>query len=125
MAFVDVPVGIALVLLVIANSIGRRVDGRFGAFVAEASSLWAGFTIAWSVTHGRVTDDLVTWLLGSIGLAAVWGWIFVRRKTPGAPGSGASGAAAIYALAVEPVVRWLTGLRMSAKASDPVTRAAS
>ena len=90
MGFVDLPIGILMLVLTLANSVHRRVDGRVGRFIAESAATWAGFTIAWSITHGRVTDDLVTWLASGVGAAAVWGWLFVRRRGPNEPAVAAA-----------------------------------
>jgi hypothetical protein len=118
-----VPVGIALVVLTIANSISRRADGRFDRFMVESAATWAAFTILWSATHGTFTSDVITWLLTCVGAAAAWGWMFVRPRTPGAPGSPGALGAVLYATALEPLLRSLTSLRMSAKTPDAVTGA--
>jgi hypothetical protein len=97
MGFVDVPVSIVMLVMTLANSMNRRVDGRVGRFIAESAATCAGFTIAWSITHGRVTDDLVTWLASGIGAAAVWGWLFVRRRGPSEPAVTATSSPAVDA----------------------------
>jgi hypothetical protein len=123
MAFVDVPVGIALILLMIANSIGRRADGRFDRFMVESAAMWGASTVLWSLTHGTFTSDSITWLLTCIGASAGWGWVFVRPKRPGAPGSPDALGTVLYAIALEPLLRSLTSLRMSANTPDAVTGA--
>jgi hypothetical protein len=123
MAFVDVPVGIALVALTLMNSVSRRADGRFDRFMIESIATWTAFTVLWSATHGTFTSDVITWLLTCVGAAAAWGWMFVRPKPPGTPGSPGALGSVLYAIALEPLFRSLTSLRMSANTPDAVTGA--
>jgi len=84
-AFVDVPITIALVLLTLANSLSRRLDGRFARYLAELAATWGAFVIAWGVTAGGVSGDLARGALLISMAAAVWGWLVVRRKSAGGP----------------------------------------
>ncbi len=85
MGFVDVPIGIGLILLGLANSVNRRGDGRVRSFILESVATWTAFDIAWSVAHGRITGDVLTYFASSLIGASLWGWLFVRRGGPGAP----------------------------------------
>ena len=84
-AFIDVPVAIALVLLTAANSLSRRLDGRFAEFAGETIAMWAAFGLAWTLTFGQVTGDIVTWVLSCVAAATVWGWLVVRKSGRGGP----------------------------------------
>ena len=81
-AFIDVPVAVALVLLTGANSLSRRLDGRFAEFVGETVAMWAAFGLAWTLTFGEVTGDIVTWVSSCVAAATVWGWLVVRKSGP-------------------------------------------
>ena len=84
-AFIDTPVAIALILLTAANSLSRRLDGRFAQFVGETIAMWTGFGLAWALTSGKVTGDLITWVLFCIAAATAWGWLVVRKSGPATP----------------------------------------
>jgi hypothetical protein len=84
-AFIDAPVAGALILLTAANSLSRRLDGRFAQFVGETIAMWVGFGLAWALTSGRVTGDLVTWVLFCVAAATAWGWLVVRKAGPATP----------------------------------------
>jgi hypothetical protein len=90
MGFVDVPIGLGLIAISLANSVNRRVDGSVRRFILESVATWAAFDIAWSITHGRVTDDIVTYLISCVVGASVWGWLFVRRSGPTSPTASAT-----------------------------------
>ncbi|MDX1393166.1 MAG: hypothetical protein R3195_02200 [Gemmatimonadota bacterium] len=76
----DVPVGLAMVLLTVANSLSRRLYGRFERFVAETVGMWSAFAAFWSVTYGGPTGDLATWVGINLVAATIWGWFVVRRS---------------------------------------------
>ncbi len=84
-AFIDTPIAIALILLTAANSLSRRLDGRFAQFVGETIAMWMGFGLAWTLTSGKVTGDVVTWVLFCVAAATVWGWLVVRKAGPATP----------------------------------------
>jgi hypothetical protein len=90
MGFVDVPIGLGLIAISLANSVNRRVDGSVRRFIMESVATWAAFDIAWSITHGRVTDDILTYLLSCVVGASVWGWLFVRRSGRNDPPAAAA-----------------------------------
>jgi len=83
-AFIDVPIAIVLILLTLANSLSRRLDGHFVRYLAETGVTAGAFASAWALTAGRFTIDLATGVALYTAAAAVWGWFVVRRS----PGSG-------------------------------------
>ena len=76
--FIDAPVAILLVLLTLANSLARRVDGGRGRYLGEMLAAWSAFVVAWSVTHGHLTDDLVRFTLICLTALGLWGWWIIR-----------------------------------------------
>lgn len=93
MGFVDVPIGLGLIAISLLNSVNRRVDGSVRRFILESVATWAAFDIAWSITHGRVSDDIVTYFISCVAGASVWGWLFVRRAGRTEPPATAAASA--------------------------------
>jgi hypothetical protein len=77
-AFMDIPIAILLILLTIANSFAHRVDGRRGRFIAETVACWGTFAVAWCITHGAVTADLIRFVVACLSLFCLGGWFVVR-----------------------------------------------
>ena len=101
-AFIDVPVAVTMVLLTVANSLGRRLDGRFGRFVGETAAMGTAFGVAWALTHGDVTGDLATWVLSCIAAATAWGWLVVRNPRSNHPDRAADPGLAVSEARSEP-----------------------
>jgi hypothetical protein len=77
-AIIDVPVALTLILLTLANSLSRRVQGGLGKYLRESWALWLSFGVGWSVTHGQVTDDILRWLALCLFGLTLWGVLVVR-----------------------------------------------
>lgn len=84
-AIMAVPIAVAMILLILANSLSRRLDGRLGRFLAESASMQISSGVSAALVIGSVTDDLVTWTLTMIVGATIWGLLVVRRHHRGPP----------------------------------------
>ena len=76
-AFIDIPIASLLILLTIANSLVHRVDRRRDRFLAETVACWGTFAVAWCITHGGVSADLVRSVIACLSLFGLWGWLVV------------------------------------------------
>jgi len=76
--FIDAPVLTFLILLTLANSLARRVDGRRGRYLGEMVAAWSAFLVAWSVTHGHVTNDGIRFTLICLTALGLWGWWIIH-----------------------------------------------
>jgi hypothetical protein len=81
-SFVDVTVVIALLGLTLVNSLSRSVRGRWAWYFAETMAIWSAFALGWSLTRGKVTDDLLSLVLYSVSAFGIWGWLLMRGAKP-------------------------------------------
>lgn len=82
-SFIDLPVAAALIVLTIANSLGHRYSGGFRRYCAETIGTWGAFAVAWMVTFGAATSDLMTWVALATSGALLLGWLIIPRQAPG------------------------------------------
>ncbi len=75
------PIAAGMIGLTIANLLSRRLDRNFSRYLAETFAQWVSYTVAWSVTYGEVTQNLVIWFALWTSLATVLGFLFVRDSS--------------------------------------------
>lgn len=85
-SYLDVAIFIVLSLLTLANSLSRRVDGRRRRYLAETVMTWSTLALAWAITHGSATADLLTAVALSMAAFGLWGWLIIRPR--GSDGAG-------------------------------------
>jgi hypothetical protein len=68
------PTAVAMVGFTVLNLLSRRLDRSLLKFLREAVAMWLVYGIAWSITHGEPTQNLIAWVTLWISAAGVTAW---------------------------------------------------
>ncbi len=80
---VDAPITALLILITLANSLSRRVEGDRTRYLLDTAATWFAFSTGWALTYGAVTDDLMGGLATFTAALGLWGWLIIRPSKPG------------------------------------------
>jgi hypothetical protein len=79
-SFVDVPVGLFLIAVTALNAVSRLRAGRRTLFMLESVATWLGFMAGWSMGHGSITGDLLTFVGSVLAGASALAFLRFRRR---------------------------------------------
>jgi hypothetical protein len=77
------PIALAMIGITVANLLSRRLDRDRSRYFAETLAMWGLYGLSWTLTYGRVTDNLVKWVLLWTSLAFIGGWRLLRAPSGG------------------------------------------
>ena len=91
-SYLVIAIAVFLSCLTLANSFSRRLNGGRRRYLVETAVTWGSLALAWALTHGSATDDLLRFLAWSLAGSALWGWWIIRPA--GGPHARLAGEAA-------------------------------
>jgi hypothetical protein len=81
------PIAAAMIGLTIANLLSRRLDRKLTRYITETLAAWISYAVAWSVTYGGVTDNLVVWVVFWTSQATMLAYLLMRDSSESDDGS--------------------------------------
>lgn len=73
-SFVDVPVGVFLIVLTLVNAYSRLRFGKRIQFLVESVATWLGFAAGWTLGNGGLTADLATFVALTLAGSVLLTW---------------------------------------------------
>lgn len=73
-SFVDVPVGVFLIVLTLVNAYSRLRVGKRMHFLLESVATWVGFAAGWTLGNGGLTTDLATFVGLTLAGSVILTW---------------------------------------------------